>query len=97
LLSAQDILQMPADAVIAFHRDLPPVRLRRANWLEHSALVARQGLPVPLVAELPAAPALPELDLGSDTVVQPAPATSKHIRRERTNGHQQALDFGDRW
>jgi hypothetical protein len=44
LLSAQKILQVPQECVLAFHRDLPPQRLRRANWLEHQPLIDRHGL-----------------------------------------------------
>lgn len=62
LLSAQDVLQMPAQDIIAFHRDLPPARLQRANWIEHAALVARQGLSVPQVDELPVAATLPQAE-----------------------------------
>ena len=60
LLSAQEILQLPAEHVLVFHRDLPPAGLNRANWLEHAALVSRQGLPVPAVGS-PGRPTLPEL------------------------------------
>jgi type IV secretion system protein VirD4 len=95
LMSAQQVLQLPAEHVLAFHRELPPARLRRANWLEHPALVARHGLPAPPVAELPAAAALPDLDEpGSGPVdeLPRMPATSKAAQRERATGRRQPLD-----
>ncbi len=102
LLSAQDILQMPAEAVLAFHRDLPPTRLHRANWLEHPAVGARHGLPVPPVTELPAAPALPDVDEPDDEEEAaepevsppspPMPATDKPVRRGHGPGDRPPLD-----
>jgi len=99
LLSAQEILQMPQESVLAFHRDLPPARLRRANWLEHQALIDRQGLAVPVICELPPAPTL---SLRSDAAsaapqlqskpIPSAGATHTVTRPAHQNGYQLPLD-----
>jgi type IV secretion system protein VirD4 len=102
LLSAQEVLQLGAETVLVFHRDLPPARLDRANWLEHPALVARQGLPPPSVDELPSPPALPHLVKGAGaraptvgpTPLGPArpPVADQASRRARGTGYQPPLD-----
>jgi type IV secretory pathway TraG/TraD family ATPase VirD4 len=99
LLSAQEILQMPQESVLAFHRDLPPARLRRANWLEHEALISRQGLAVPVIRELPPAPTLPLTSNAVSAAAQlqskpipPAGATHTVTRPVHQNGYQLALD-----
>jgi type IV secretory pathway TraG/TraD family ATPase VirD4 len=38
-----EILQLPAEHLLVFHRDLPPAGLRRANWLEHPFLVSQMS------------------------------------------------------
>jgi type IV secretory pathway TraG/TraD family ATPase VirD4 len=97
LLVAQEVLQLPAHHVIAFHRELPPALLDRANWLQQAALRARQGLPVPPVTELPPAPRLPDLDQPppSDTPVGPGPIRPKHsgAREVDQDGWQPQLGF----
>ncbi len=61
LLVAQEILQLPADQVVLFHRDRPPARKQRADWRNVPALTARYGLHAPPVAQLQPAPQLPSL------------------------------------
>ena len=99
LLVAQEVLQLPAQQVIAFHRDLPPALLDRANWLEQPALRARHGLPVPPVADLPPAPGLPELAGMRATVTsERVGATTARDRGRRDpdqDGGQPQLDFGN--
>ncbi len=99
LLSAQEVLQLAAEHILVFHRDLPPAGLSRANWLEHPALVSRRGVPVPPVRELPAPPGLP--DLGTSTgdqqlqrgPIQPAAVATRTVtRRAQQNGYQLQLD-----
>jgi type IV secretion system protein VirD4 len=98
LLSAQEILQMPQECVLAFHRDLPPSRLERANWLEHAALIGRQGLVVPAIRELPPAPTLPPTNDAPARVVESTQspvvkATPTRTRQVHQNGgHQLPLD-----
>jgi type IV secretion system protein VirD4 len=104
LLVAQEVLQLPAHQVIAFHRDLPPALLDRANWLQQPALRARHGLPVPAVVELPPAPRLPDLDQPppSDLPVGRGPIGPRHpgAREPEEDGWQPELDFDgirDHW
>ena len=99
LLVAQEILQLPAHQVIAFHRDLPPALLDRVSWLQHRALQMRQGLPVPAVMELLPAPRLPDLPQLS-VPTTPVGATSIDPRRRgardpEQDGWQPELDFDD--
>jgi type IV secretory pathway TraG/TraD family ATPase VirD4 len=61
LLVAQDVLQLPAEHVLVFHRDQPPARAARADWRNVDGLRSRQGLPTPPVPTLPPAPALPDV------------------------------------
>ena len=56
LLSAQQILQLPDDAVIGFHRNLPPLRLRRMDWRRHNLLMQRRQLPPPSLPSLAPVP-----------------------------------------
>jgi type IV secretion system protein VirD4 len=99
LLSAYEILQLPAEHVLVFHRDLPPAGLWRANWLEHPVLVGRQSLPTPLVQALPAAPGLPTLDstvagAGADKDPHVPPSEARHSvsGQPHRNGYQLLLD-----
>jgi type IV secretion system protein VirD4 len=99
LLSAQDILQLPAEHVLVFHRDLPPAGLWRGNWLEHAVLVGRQSLPTPLVQTLPAAPGLPALDSGvadagdrEERHVPPSEDRHSVSGQPHRNGYQLPLD-----
>jgi type IV secretory pathway TraG/TraD family ATPase VirD4 len=61
LLVAQDVLQLPAEHVLVFHRDQPPARAQRADWRNVGGLRSRQGLPTPPVPALPPAPRLPDV------------------------------------
>jgi type IV secretion system protein VirD4 len=99
LLSAQEILQLPAEHLLVFHRDLPPAGLQRANWLEHAALVSRHGLPAPPVQELPPPPGLPDVQTPATGVppahmqsIPPAAARHKVTRQGDQNGYQLRLD-----
>ena len=47
LLSAQQILQLPDEEIIGFHRRLPPLRLTRMDWRQHPELVQRHELTPP--------------------------------------------------
>src|SRR5712691_1625811 len=53
LLSSQDITQLPDESVIAFHRNLKPLRLTRLDWRQHPVLAKRRSLPPPRLSPLP--------------------------------------------
>jgi type IV secretory pathway TraG/TraD family ATPase VirD4 len=96
LLSAQEILQLPAEHVLVFHRELPPAGLWRADWREHAALVSRHGMPVPPVQALPPTPGLPPLESAPEQAlatpakqVPPLEATHAITREAHQNGSQQ--------
>jgi type IV secretion system protein VirD4 len=75
LLVAQEILQLPADQVVLFHRDRPPAREQRADWRLVPALAARNALPTPPLAQLlPVAP-LPSRE--ATTAPSAAPSISQ--------------------
>jgi type IV secretion system protein VirD4 len=69
LLTAQAIMQLKDHEVIAFHRRLPPFRIRRVDWRHHRTLRHRHHIPVP---SLPPLPALAEMPFNStgDTLFQ---------------------------
>ena len=60
LLSAQQILQLPDEEILAFHRKLPPLRLTRMDWREHPDLTKRRSLAPP---QLPTLPPVPDFTL----------------------------------
>jgi len=92
LLVAQEVLQLPAHQVIAFHRDRPPALLDRVNWLQQPALQARHGLSTPAVLELPPAPRLPDL---AEPEQAPTTPRERSPREPNPDGWQPHLDFGD--
>jgi hypothetical protein len=47
-------MQMGDDAIIGFHRNLPPFKARRMDWRLFPEFRARQHVPPPPVAALPA-------------------------------------------
>jgi type IV secretion system protein VirD4 len=53
LMPAGDILQMTDTEVVGFHRNLPPMRLTRMDWRQHSQLVQRRDIPPPRLTALP--------------------------------------------
>ena len=99
LLTAQDVLQLPAEHVVIFHRDRPPARAERADWRSVGGLRARVGLVVPAVPNLPAAPGLPELDSDDEQLEDAQPATMLGAdttnRRDRDNRYQPDLELFD--
>jgi type IV secretion system protein VirD4 len=74
LLVAQEVLQLPADQVVLFHRDRPPAREHRADWRSVPALANRYGRTVPAVTELPILASLPDLSTGSAAPAERPPA-----------------------
>jgi type IV secretion system protein VirD4 len=76
LLSAQEILQLPDEEIIGFHRHLPPFRMHRADWRQHTLLQHRRTMPAPVlsklqpVADIPMETALlPEVDRDIDELL----------------------------
>jgi type IV secretion system protein VirD4 len=104
LMVAQDVLQLPAETVLVFHRDRPPARAERADWRTVRGLEARYGLPTPPVPSLQPAPGLPDQDrLHINTaklLMQPPPvvgAATSDTPRPRVNGRQSQLDLFEQW
>ena len=58
LATAQEIRQMRDEDIIAFHRNLPPMRLKRLDWRNHSLLLQRHNMHCPPLTELPPLTAL---------------------------------------
>jgi type IV secretory pathway TraG/TraD family ATPase VirD4 len=67
LMTAQDLMQLPDDQIIGYHRLLPPFRATRLDWRRFSVLQERRALPPPQLPELPAlAERLPALAVQSN-------------------------------
>ena len=64
LMTAQEVMQMKDHEVLAFHRRLPPFKLRRIDWRRHALLQQRRQRPAPTLTSLPALEEIP-LDLPS--------------------------------
>jgi type IV secretion system protein VirD4 len=99
LLVAQEILQLPAEQVVLFHRDRPPARELRADWRAVPGLTTRYGLPTPTVVELTPLPPLPEIPVSRPK----APAASNpesagsHRPRAVSPAGQLQLDLETTW
>ena len=59
LMTAQEIMQLKDEQVLAFHRRLPPFKARRVDFRNHSQLVKRRELPPPRLSALPEVVELP--------------------------------------
>jgi type IV secretion system protein VirD4 len=59
LLTAQEIMQMKDEQVIAFHRNLPPFRVNRMDWRQHQHLKQRRVIPAPPLPSLPPVAEIP--------------------------------------
>ena len=62
LLTAWDIQRMGDTDIIGFHRDIPPFRAKRMNYLNFPELVRRTRIPAPQVNLLPDVADIPELN-----------------------------------
>ena len=61
LLTAWDIQRMGDSDIIGFHRDIPPFRAKRMNYLNFPELVGRSKIAPPPVSQLPEVPDIPDL------------------------------------
>lgn len=59
LLTAQAILQLKDEEIIAFHRRLPPFKIKRVDWRTHALLSQRQRIPAPELSTLPEVTEIP--------------------------------------
>ncbi len=64
LMSARQLQEMHEKYAIIFHRDYSPIKAYRLKWWQSKLLKARQGLPPPVLAELPRIPDLPGISQG---------------------------------
>ena len=74
LLTTQEIMQLSDEDVLAFHRNLPPMRLKRMDWRNSKALRQRHNLKLPILPTLPPVTnlAIPATDpLARDTIIDP--------------------------
>lgn len=53
LLASQEISQLSDTEIIGFHRHLPPFRLNRLDWRQHTTLQLRAHIPSPQLPKLP--------------------------------------------
>jgi type IV secretory pathway TraG/TraD family ATPase VirD4 len=53
LKTAQEIQQLTDEEIIAFHRNLPPLELKRIDWRAHCLLTQRWTMPPPKLRILP--------------------------------------------
>lgn len=98
LLVAQEVLQLPAEDMLVFHRDRPPARARRADWRAVPGLVARHGLPPPAVGELAAPPSLPDPPTRPADQGAPRPGEQAHPDRPAPERDGQLdLDLETSW
>lgn len=58
LITAQEIMQFKDTDVLGFHRQLPPFKLKRFAWYEHTLLRKRRSMKAPL---LPVLSPIPEM------------------------------------
>jgi type IV secretion system protein VirD4 len=54
LLTAQQIMQLEDEEVIAFHRKLPPIQAQRIDWRGNGLLERRRRISPPILSRLPA-------------------------------------------
>ena len=57
-MTAQEIMQMGDEEIIAFHSNLPPIRAKRMDWRKIPALEQRRSTTAP---ELPLLPPVEEM------------------------------------
>jgi type IV secretion system protein VirD4 len=53
LLTSQEIKQLADEAIIGFHRRLPPFTLKRGDWRTHALLTKQRSIPAPQLSALP--------------------------------------------
>jgi type IV secretory pathway TraG/TraD family ATPase VirD4 len=75
LLSEQEIMQLPDEAVLGFCRNLPPFQGQRIDWQRIPVFTARQKIAPPA---LPALPKLEETQFATDPP-QSQPAAFTYI------------------
>ena len=75
LLSKQDILQLPDEAILGFTGNRPPFQGQRIDWRRIPDFVARQQITAP---PLPVLPELAETQFATDPPTQP-PAAFTYI------------------
>ncbi len=51
-------MQLPDQKIIAFHRNLPPIKMHRMDWRRYDILNKRHNLPIPAIKKLPPVPQL---------------------------------------
>jgi type IV secretion system protein VirD4 len=87
LLTAQEIMQLPDEAVICFHRQFPPFQLNRADWQHQSLLRQRRRLSAPALPQLPPLPVIPTAAVHP----HPSPFPTGYIDPERKKAGSQQI------
>jgi type IV secretory pathway TraG/TraD family ATPase VirD4 len=54
LHTAQELMQLTDETIIAFHRRLPPIKADRVDWRSNSQLEIRRQIATPILSALPA-------------------------------------------
>lgn len=53
LMTAGEIKQMGDDDIIAFHRNLPPMKLKRLDWRQNQHFIQKRQIKPPQITTLP--------------------------------------------
>jgi len=81
LTTPQEIMQLPDQKIIAFHRNLPPIKMHRMDWRRYDILNKRHNLPIPTINPLPPVPQLAFLPALAD-ISAPAGAENLDFQSE---------------
>jgi type IV secretory pathway TraG/TraD family ATPase VirD4 len=74
LLTAREIMELSDEDVLAFHRNLPPMRLKRMDWRKTASLSRRHNMKPPALPALPPVTSLtkqPADPLTDDSLIDP--------------------------
>ncbi len=91
LLTAWEIRQLKDEEIIGIHRNIPPFRMKRIDWRQHSTLHNRRSMQAPQLPALPQIADIPELPEGSLTTHPNAAYIDPDMRHN--NGEKTIIDI----